>query len=147
MKIWENHSHQFFHSSCSVWKVCSNPSFLPMLYIWWGCKPGRRGQPCSDLYAEVQQKHQTIYVPTIFWISFWMLSYNSRKHTGSINVLFLSTSGSTGGGSDRAGDIKDVLDIEHLQLNDQTNKANKTQVCLQSALRAKQLTWWEYTKL
>ncbi|XP_051257605.1 ranBP-type and C3HC4-type zinc finger-containing protein 1 isoform X2 [Dicentrarchus labrax] len=35
--------------------------------------------------------------------------------------------GSTGGGSDRPGDIKDVLDIENLQLNDHTNKANKTQ--------------------
>ncbi|CAI5641056.1 ranBP-type and C3HC4-type zinc finger-containing protein 1 isoform X1 [Oreochromis niloticus] len=33
----------------------------------------------------------------------------------------------TGGGSDRPGDIKDVLDIEKLQLNDHTSKASKTQ--------------------
>uniref|UniRef100_A0A3B5B7E9 RanBP-type and C3HC4-type zinc finger-containing protein 1-like n=1 Tax=Stegastes partitus TaxID=144197 RepID=A0A3B5B7E9_9TELE len=32
-----------------------------------------------------------------------------------------------GGGSDRPSDIKDVLDIEKLQLNDHTNKASKTQ--------------------
>ncbi|XP_074543923.1 ranBP-type and C3HC4-type zinc finger-containing protein 1 isoform X2 [Halichoeres trimaculatus] len=35
--------------------------------------------------------------------------------------------GSTSGGSDRTGDIKDVLDIENLQLNDHANKASKTQ--------------------
>ncbi|XP_053186595.1 ranBP-type and C3HC4-type zinc finger-containing protein 1-like [Scomber japonicus] len=32
-----------------------------------------------------------------------------------------------GGGSERPGDIKDVLDIENLQLNDKPSKANKTQ--------------------
>uniref|UniRef100_A0A4W6D4V3 SHANK-associated RH domain interacting protein n=1 Tax=Lates calcarifer TaxID=8187 RepID=A0A4W6D4V3_LATCA len=35
--------------------------------------------------------------------------------------------GSTGGGSERPADIKDVLDIENLQLNDHNNKASKTQ--------------------
>ncbi|CAK6974646.1 Hypothetical predicted protein [Scomber scombrus] len=35
--------------------------------------------------------------------------------------------GSTGGGSERPGDIKDVLDIENLQLNDKSSKAIKTQ--------------------
>lgn len=39
-------------------------------------------------------------------------------------------SAGTGGGSDRPGDIKDVLDIEKLQLNDHTSKASKTQVCV-----------------
>lgn len=42
--------------------------------------------------------------------------------------VFLSTLGGTGGGSERAGDVKDLLDMEHLQLNDPTNKANKTPV-------------------
>ncbi|XP_068460453.1 ranBP-type and C3HC4-type zinc finger-containing protein 1 [Clinocottus analis] len=37
------------------------------------------------------------------------------------------THNNQGGGSDRPGDIKDVLDIENLQLNDHTNKASKTQ--------------------
>ncbi|XP_014901135.1 ranBP-type and C3HC4-type zinc finger-containing protein 1 isoform X2 [Poecilia latipinna] len=33
----------------------------------------------------------------------------------------------TGGGNNKAGDIKDVLDFEKLQLNDHSNKASKTQ--------------------
>ncbi|KAM9322182.1 ranBP-type and C3HC4-type zinc finger-containing protein 1 isoform 2-T2 [Pholidichthys leucotaenia] len=33
----------------------------------------------------------------------------------------------TGGGSDRPGDIKDVFDLEKLQLNDYSNKASRTQ--------------------
>ncbi|XP_047446417.1 ranBP-type and C3HC4-type zinc finger-containing protein 1-like isoform X1 [Mugil cephalus] len=33
----------------------------------------------------------------------------------------------TGGGSDRPGESKDILDIENLQLNDHANKASKTQ--------------------
>lgn len=49
-------------------------------------------------------------------------------------LLFLSV-GSTGGGSERPSDIKDVLDIENLQLNDKLSKANKTQVCYQSAVK------------
>lgn len=48
--------------------------------------------------------------------------------------LFLSTSGSTGGGSDRPGDIKDDLGMENLHLNDHPHKASKTQVCGQFIL-------------
>ncbi|KAF7665933.1 hypothetical protein LDENG_00127380 [Lucifuga dentata] len=38
-----------------------------------------------------------------------------------------NTQGSSGGGSDRAADMKDALDLETLQLNDKPNKASKTQ--------------------
>ena len=50
---------------------------------------------------------------------------------GLIYVFDLCSHVSTGtcGGSERPGDIKDVLDIEKLQLNDKKNKASKAQVC------------------
>lgn len=44
-------------------------------------------------------------------------------------LLCLSTSGSTGGGSERQSDVKDLPDLENLHLNDHGNKGSKTQVC------------------
>lgn len=43
--------------------------------------------------------------------------------------LRLSTSGSTGGGSERQSDVKDLPDMENLHLNDHSNKGSKAQVC------------------
>lgn len=55
---------------------------------------------------------------------FWAHSKNYKQ----TQTLLLSNSGNTSGGSDRPGDIKDLLDMEHLQLNDHSNKASKSQV-------------------
>ncbi|XP_031721259.1 ranBP-type and C3HC4-type zinc finger-containing protein 1 isoform X1 [Anarrhichthys ocellatus] len=54
-------------------------------------------------------------------------SQDWRGYSTLPSRLTHNNQGSTGGGSDRPGDIKDVLDIENLQLNDHTNKASKTQ--------------------
>lgn len=50
---------------------------------------------------------------------------------GSATIIFcLSTSGSTGGGSERQSEVKDLPDMENLHLNDHSNKGSKTQVCM-----------------
>lgn len=50
--------------------------------------------------------------------------------------VIICVSTGTCGGSDRPGDIKNVLDIEKLQLSDKTNKASKAQVFDQSMLQS-----------
>lgn len=52
-----------------------------------------------------------------------MLSRRSFQDTFSV------FSGSTSGGSDRQSDVKDMLDMENLHLNDHSVKGSKTQVC------------------
>uniref|UniRef100_A0A8C3B0W4 SHANK-associated RH domain interacting protein n=1 Tax=Cyclopterus lumpus TaxID=8103 RepID=A0A8C3B0W4_CYCLU len=52
-------------------------------------------------------------------------SQDWRGYSTLPSRLAHNNQGSTGGGSDRPADLKDVLDIENLQLNDHTNKASK----------------------
>ncbi|XP_034412098.1 ranBP-type and C3HC4-type zinc finger-containing protein 1-like isoform X2 [Cyclopterus lumpus] len=54
-------------------------------------------------------------------------SQDWRGYSTLPSRLAHNNQGSTGGGSDRPADLKDVLDIENLQLNDHTNKASKAQ--------------------
>lgn len=43
-------------------------------------------------------------------------------------ILFVSTLGGASAGSDRQAEMKDLLDMEHLQLNEHASKASKAQV-------------------
>ncbi|KAM3603731.1 uncharacterized protein V6R79_001275 [Siganus canaliculatus] len=54
-------------------------------------------------------------------------SQDPRGYSTLPSRLPNNNQGGSGGGSERSGDIKDILDIENLQLNDHTKKSTKTQ--------------------